>query len=138
MAVQWSDSLASGFTEIDTQHKELFMRVNGLLDAFDKGTAGRAEVSKIVQYLTEYVVFHFGTEEKHMGRFGYSSMTAHKAQHEQFVKSFMRLKERMLMEGINAQLAEETKELVVDWLINHIKYSDRALGMFLKLKMRTS
>jgi len=41
------------------------------------------------------------------------------------------------MEGINAQLAEDTKQLVVDWLINHIKYSDRALGMFLKLKTRT-
>jgi hemerythrin len=135
MAVQWSDSLASGSAEIDTQHKELFTRVNSLLNAFDKGTAGRDEVSKIVQYLTEYVVFHFGTEEKHMEKFGYSSMSAHKAQHEQFVKTFMRLKERMPMEGINAQLTEDTKQLVVDWLINHIKYSDRALGMFLKLKM---
>jgi hemerythrin len=135
MAVQWSDSLASGSAEIDTQHKELFTRVNSLLNAFDKGTAGRDEVSKIVQYLTEYVVFHFGTEEKHMEKFGYSSMSAHKAQHGQFVKTFLRLKERMLMEGINPQLTEDTKQLVVDWLINHIKYSDRALGMFLKLKM---
>jgi hemerythrin len=135
MAVQWSDSLASGAAEIDTQHKELFTRVNSLLNAFDKGTAGRDEVSKIVQYLTDYVVFHFGTEEKHMEKFGYSSMSAHKAQHGQFVRTFLRLKERMLMEGINPQLTEETKQLVVDWLINHIKYSDRALGMFLKLKM---
>ena len=92
-------------------------------------------MSKVVQYLTEYVVFHFGNEEKYMAQFGYSSMTAHKAQHEQFVKSFMKLKDRMLMEGINPALAEETKCLCVDWLINHIKYSDRALGMFLKLKM---
>jgi hemerythrin len=30
MAVQWSDSLASGSAEIDTQHKELFTRVNSL------------------------------------------------------------------------------------------------------------
>jgi hemerythrin len=135
MSLQWNESLASGTKEIDDQHKELFSRVNSLLHAFDKGTAGREEVSRIVQFLTEYVVFHFGTEEKHMDRFGYSSTRQHKAQHEQFVKSFLKLKERMLMEGINANLARDTKELVVDWLLNHIRYSDRALGMFLKLKM---
>ncbi len=39
------------------------------------------------------------------------------------------------MEGINDQFGRETKELVVDWLVNHIKFSDRALGMFLRHKM---
>ncbi len=38
------------------------------------------------------------------------------------------------MEGVNDQLGREMKELVVDWLINHIKFSDRALGSYLKLK----
>ncbi len=135
MAIAWHDNLASGSPEIDGQHKELFTRVNALLAAFEKGTAGREEISKIVQYLTEYVVFHFGTEEKHMDTFKYSSSTQHKAQHEQFVKSFLKLKDRLLMEGINDSLAGETRELAVDWLLNHIKYSDRALGMFLKHKM---
>jgi len=135
MSLQWSDTLASGSSEIDTQHKELFARVNGLLSAFEKGEVDRQEISKIIQYLTEYVVFHFGTEEKHMDYFKYSSTSQHKAQHAQFVKNFLKLKDRMLMEGINSALAVEARELCVDWLINHIKYSDRALGMFLKLKM---
>lgn len=135
MAIVWNDNLASGSTEIDTQHKELFSRINSLLNAFDKGAAGKEEISKTVQYLTEYVVFHFGNEERHMEKYGYSSMTQHKAQHEQFVKSFMKLKDRLIMEGINPPLAQDTKDLCVDWLLNHIKYSDRALGMFLKLKM---
>ncbi len=133
MTVLWNDNLASGSTEIDTQHKELFKRIESLLAAFEKGT-GREEVAKIVQYLTDYVVLHFGNEESYMAKYAYSSASAHKAQHEQFVKNFLKLKDRLLMEGINAQLAEETKELCVAWLINHIKYSDRALGMFLKLK----
>lgn len=135
MALQWNDALASGSSEIDTQHKELIMRVNSLLAAFEKGSMDRQEISRIIQYLTEYVVFHFGTEEKHMDQFRYSNAMQHKSQHAQFVKSFMKLKDRMLMEGINPELAVETKDLCVDWLVNHIKYSDRALGMFLKLKM---
>lgn len=135
MAIAWNDSLASGSSEIDGQHKELFTRVNNLLAAFEKGAAGREDISKIVQFLTDYVVFHFGTEEKHMDKFNYSSAAQHKAQHQQFVKTFLKLKERMLMKGINAGLTEDTRQLVVDWLINHIKYSDRALGMYLKHKL---
>ena len=135
MSLQWSENLASGSSEIDTQHKELFVRVNSLLLAVDKGTTAREEISKIVQYLTDYVVFHFGNEEKYMAKYNYSSATAHKAQHEQFVKTFLKLKDRLMMEGINAPLAQEIKDLCVDWLVNHIKYSDRALGMYLKLKM---
>jgi len=135
MSLQWSESLASGSSDIDTQHKELIVRVNSLLLAVDKGTTAREEVAKIVQYLTEYVVFHFGNEEKYMAKYHYSSATAHKAQHEQFVRTFMKLKERLMMEGINAPLAQEVKDLCVDWLVNHIKYSDRALGMYLKMKM---
>lgn len=135
MSLQWSESLASGSSDIDTQHKELIVRVNSLLLAIDKGATAREEVSKIVQYLTEYVVFHFGNEEKYMAKYNYSSATAHKAQHEQFVKTFMKLKDRLMMEGVNAPLAQEIRDLCVDWLVNHIKYSDRALGMYLKLKM---
>jgi hemerythrin len=135
MSLQWSENLASGSSDIDTQHKELIVRVNSLLLAVDKGTTAREEVAKIVQYLTDYVVFHFGNEEKYMAKYNYSSATAHKAQHEQFVKTFLKLKERLMMEGINAPLAQEVKDLCVDWLVNHIKYSDRALGMYLKMKM---
>jgi hemerythrin len=135
MSLQWSENLASGSSDIDTQHKELFVRVNSLLLAVDQGTTAREEISKIVQYLTDYVVFHFGNEEKYMAKYNYSSATAHKAQHEQFVRTFMKLKDRLMMEGINAPLAQEIKDLCVDWLVNHIKYSDRALGMYLKMKM---
>ncbi len=132
--IQWNDNLASGSTEIDTQHKELFQRINNLLATFDKNALDRQEISKIIQYLDDYVVFHFGNEERHMDHYQYSSTSQHKAQHSQFVKTFGKLRERMLLEGVNASLAQEMKELVVDWLLNHIKYSDRALGMFLKLK----
>ncbi len=134
MPIVWNDNLASGSTEIDTQHKELFKRIDSLLAALEKGS-GREEMATIVQYLSDYVVFHFGNEENYMAKFSYSSATAHKAQHEQFIKNFLKLKDRLMREGINAQLTEDTRQLVVDWLINHIKYSDRALGLFLKLKM---
>ena len=135
MLMQWNDNLSSGTQIIDTQHQELIGRVNKLLEAFKHGVVTRQEVSSIIQYLTDYVVFHFGTEEKHMAVYSYPSMNNHKAQHEQFVRTFLRLKDRIMMEGINASLTEVARQIVVDWLVNHIKYSDRALAMYLKMKM---
>jgi hemerythrin-like metal-binding protein len=134
MLLVWNDKLASGSIEIDDQHRELFIRVNDLLRACSAGTPDRKAVQKIIDYLTEYVVFHFGTEEKLMDTYRYSSTSAHKAQHSQFVKSFLKLKDHLLGETVTPELVEETRQLVVDWLLNHINYSDRALGMYLKLK----
>lgn len=49
--------------------------------------------------------------------------------------TFLRMKDRLLLEEIDPQNTEETKQLVVDWLINHIRYSDKGLGLFLKRKL---
>jgi len=134
MAIPWTPELSTSVDEIDNQHKELIQRVDGLLTALAQGKE-RPEIAKIIQFLSDYVVFHFGNEERYMKQYGYQNATQHLAQHAQFVKTFGRLKDRLLMEGIGPELAEDARQLVVDWLINHIKYSDRALGLFLKRKL---
>jgi len=134
MAILWTPDLATGAAEIDDQHKELFVRIDSLLESWKQGR-GRGEVDKVIQFLNDYVVFHFGNEERYMDKFGYSSTSAHKAQHEQFVKTFGRLKERFMLQGTSPELLEEANQLLVDWLKNHIRYSDKALALFLKLKL---
>jgi len=134
MKLQFTPDLSTTVKEIDDQHKELFKRVDSLNASLAQGSA-RAELVRTVEYLTEYVVFHFGVEEKYMIRYGYLNAVQHTAQHDQFVKTFMRLKDRLFLEGITPRITEDTQQLVVDWLINHIKYSDKALGLFLKRKL---
>lgn len=135
MAVQWTPDLATGTNEIDEQHKELFRRVDALLEAWNQRKGG-VEVERIIQFLGDYVVEHFGTEEKFMKQFNYGNAAVqHMAQHGVFIDMFGKLKERYKKEGPTPTFVEDTKEIVVDWLINHIKYSDKALGLFLKMKM---
>jgi hemerythrin len=134
MAFKWTADLETGAEKIDEQHKELFKRVDMLIDAWKQHKAG-AEVDKTIRFLGDYVVEHFGTEEQFMKKFSYGSASAHKAQHEQFIGIFVKLKERYAREGATPVFIEDTKETVVDWLKNHIKYSDKALGLFLKMKM---
>ncbi len=134
MAIEWTPDLATSVSEIDDQHKELFKRIDSLITAWQQGKAVQ-EISQVIQFLADYVVFHFGNEERYMDKFGYSSTSQHKAQHEQFVKGFGRLKDRSLQEGPSKELIEDANQLLVDWLKNHIRYSDKALGLFLKLKL---
>lgn len=134
MSVEWTPDLGTEVNEIDDQHKELFKRIDSLLEAWKQGKA-HAEVDKVINFLTEYVVFHFGNEEKYMNKYSYTNKVQHLAQHDLFVKTFGRLKEKFMARGANAELIEEANQLLVDWLKNHIRYSDKALGLFLKRKL---
>jgi hypothetical protein len=51
--------------EIDDQHKEIFRRINGLLDSCRQGK-GKEDVGKVINFLDDYVVTHFGREEKYV------------------------------------------------------------------------
>ncbi len=131
MALEWTQDLATGSNEIDTQHKELFKRINALLEACKKGK-GKSEVGKIVQFLDDYVMTHFAEEEKYMQKYDYPKYMAHKAQHLEFIENFSELKRQIEKEGAGLQLVVKTNHMVVQWLVNHISKVDRALGTFLK------
>lgn len=61
----YDDSLSTGVRSIDDQHKELFDKINNLLAACREGK-GKEEVAKVMKFLSDYVIDHFGTEEGYM------------------------------------------------------------------------
>ncbi len=133
MAFEWKPALSVGVNDIDDQHKELFARVNKLLDATSQGK-GKEEIGKIIDFLGAYVVTHFGTEEKYMLRLQYPHLSSHKAQHQQFLSEFSALKERFEKEGATSQLVILIQRRVCDWLMTHIGGTDKMLGSFLQTR----
>ncbi len=131
MAIEWTEDLATGVKEIDDQHKELFKRINRLLDACKRGE-GREEIDKVILFLGNYVTDHFGTEERLMNRYGYPEAESHKTLHENFLKRFSELKDELYTKGERLIAVIETNQLLGDWWISHIGKVDRVLGDFLK------
>jgi hemerythrin len=129
MSVQWTSDLAVGVTQIDDQHKELFKRLNDLLEAMSKGK-GREEIDKVVSFLANYVISHFETEEKLMARHSYPQFVAHKTQHSIFVSDFTNMK-RNFESGVSVSSVIAVQKRISDWLVNHIGKTDKALGAFL-------
>ncbi len=134
MAVQWTPDLAVGVSLIDDQHKELFKRIDQLLQASSQGR-GKDEVGKLIQFLSDYVVTHFGTEEKAMVQHGYGGITGHKGEHLAFLRDFGDLAKSYETQGASTTLVIAIQRRVIDWLNKHIRQSDKALGAYLKTRL---
>lgn len=134
MALEWTQDLATGSEEIDFQHKELFRRVNALLESCRQGK-GKAELNRVIEFLDEYVVKHFSEEEKFMRKYEYPGHANHKTEHLKFIATFSELKKEIERQGPALDLVVKTNRMIVQWLINHISKVDRSLGMFLRARV---
>ena len=133
MGLVWNDTLATGNSQIDTQHQELFKRLNGFIDAMKEGK-GKDVLADVFKFVNQYLTLHFGTEERMMTAYNYPGITEHKKQHEIFTSKFKELKAKLDKEGINTTIVIEAQPLLVDWWYNHINNVDKVLGVFLKEK----
>lgn len=133
MAIEWRKSYEVGVEKIDAQHKELFVKINNLLEACS-ARKGKEEVLNTIDYLGKYVITHFSDEEKLQRDNNYPEYKNHKAAHENFIKDYEKLKARMEEEGVSVNFIVTVNKVVVDWLVKHIGSADKAVGAFLKSK----
>lgn len=116
-------STKTGIELIDTQHRELFDRVNDLVKALVLAK-GKEEVQGMIGFLDSYVSVHLSAEEDMMLKKKYPKYTPHKIAHEKFVENIMKLKNETAKNGVTLQLATIVSELIGDWFFNHIKMMD--------------
>ncbi|MBI5903421.1 MAG: hemerythrin family protein [Deltaproteobacteria bacterium] len=130
MALEWNDRFAVGVDEIDNQHKELFKRVNSLVDAMTH-KRGKDEIAGVFKFLENYVIAHFGVEERCMARYNYPDSAVHKIQHSEFIKAFNDLKKRYDEVGASSDVVVMSNSKLGGWLRTHIPVTDKALGTFI-------
>jgi len=126
----WTPALAVGVPEIDAQHQELFRQVDVLVVAMVKNESP-AEVAGLMNFLGEYVLEHFGSEEALMAKVGYPGATTHKQEHDRFVSGMSSLRERLDRDGPNPRLALELRQVVLGWLSDHIPRADVAMARWI-------
>jgi len=134
MKLQWAQDLSVGVEEIDSQHKELFDRINSLDSAMKQGRA-KDEVVRLIEFLDAYVIRHFGAEEKYMTHHDYAGYALHRAKHDWFKKEFSDIRKKLDVEGITPDLIVLSNNLLITWFSNHIRTIDMMLGSFLKTKI---
>lgn len=132
---EWNPSYALGIQVIDEQHQKLIEIIARLKDSMHEGLSEQA-LMEILGELVEYTKYHFSTEEKLFKKYHWSSAKKHTQEHEKFIKKV----EGFLTKSDNRDQTQfgmgiELLSFLNNWLINHIKVSDRAYVSFLIPKM---
>ncbi|NQT38005.1 MAG: hemerythrin family protein [Planctomycetes bacterium] len=123
MLLDWSDDYALGITKIDEQHKGFFDLVRRLYDECLM-CEGERVIPETLEFLGDYVRNHFRGEEELMRRHAYPGVDEHAQLHVKFLEKFAELVEEFNTLGASEDLAEETAEMVQNWLVDHIAEVD--------------
>ena len=125
--IEWDDSFSIDIDEIDQQHQKLFGMINALADAI-QGEPDKDILRRIADELISYIDIHFTHEETCFDRFGYTQARQHKKEHAYFVQQVLEF-----MDGFeqgNLAISTDMLRFLSDWLITHIKGSDRKYAPF--------
>lgn len=125
----WEENLSVGVDVIDEQHKMLLSRLSELSEAVSQ-RRGSGQIVGTLSFLSDYVDFHFGTEERHMTANDYPGYQEHKAAHEEFKRTLKRLSDDFEEEGATTDLADSINTLLINWFLKHIRQVDQELGRF--------
>ena len=129
--VTWNNTLSVSVDEIDMQHKKLVAMINDLYDAMKIGK-GKEAVGVILNGLLSYTTTHFQVEEKYFAKFGYPDAEGHKKEHAVFVQKIKEFKEGF--ETGKVTLTIEVMNFLSDWLLKHIKGTDKKYTKFFNEK----
>ncbi len=131
MAYAWSADLETGNTAIDTQHKELIIAVNNLLDACASGK-GREALKQTADFLYSYTAKHFADEEKLQLASKYPDYQNHKKEHEDFKKVVHEMVAQLNTEGPTVAMVGKVNKTIAGWLIRHIKQQDKKVAAHIR------
>ena len=135
MRIEWDEGYSLGIEELDSQHRELFLRFNELIRACDTGT-GADEAQRMLEFLNSYVAAHFAGEEELQCRYGYPDSRRHKEEHDAFVRELTSLEQQIREQGPTPRLVATTNQIVAVWLIDHISHMDAEFARYLSIVRR--
>jgi hemerythrin len=133
-ALNWNPAWETGIEAIDGQHRSLLAQFEGLITAIHENHP-LDQIPGLLTFLSDYVEFHFTTEEGYMLAGQYPGYDGHKASHDD-----MRARVVQLIDSYRrdpAGVAEGLVNFLTDLLVGHIDDHDRSMARFL-LRMRVA
>jgi hemerythrin len=130
--LEWSQELETGNETVDAQHKMLFSYVNDVIGVCENDDEAD-KIQETLAFLIHYTVQHFQDEEALQLECGYPEYEWYKWLHEDFKEKATALAQRFTQSGSSAELCNDVKEVVVSWLMNHIRGEDKKIGEYIRM-----
>lgn len=125
--MQFTEDMKIGVPHIDSQHRSLIDFVNEAASLCITNPS-KEEMEKCLNFLGDYVVKHFGDEEKLQVESKYPRYHQHKEIHNEFVGTFKSLYAEFQKNGPTDELSFALANTVSNWVVTHIKMEDVQFG----------
>lgn len=128
--IEWNASFSVNNKEIDSQHKKLIEMYNNLHEALIQGTTEQTSNTKqeTLALLSEYVVFHFATEEQYMQSIHYPGFDEHLESHTTLTRQIQRIQRDI--ENKSVILSTSILKILRNWITEHICEKDQEYARF--------
>ena len=126
--IKWDSSMSVGSEVFDGHHKIIIDCLNGLHPLLDKSEC-REELLTILTKLEEFVLVHFGEEERALKQANFPDWRAHKEMHDQMYDLVFKLKSDI--EKGRSLEAAYLHEILYSWLVKHILGEDKKYEPYL-------
>ena len=122
----WASSMETGYSDIDTQHKQLFKIGRDLEQLIRIQCIGVTDkqLLDIVCELRDYTGYHFYEEERMMQEMNYPRMNTHQKFHKKCSDYIMKLDLPKIKEEPMEQL-KLIKDEVQSWIMTHVLSEDK-------------
>ena len=128
MAALWKEEYKVGIDKIDEQHRQLFDKIEQLLEIAKSGDkrSNQQKCMEIIDFLVDYTVFHFNTEEALQRERKYVSYAQHVKIHTELKNTVQAYKE-LLGKDFTAKTLKSFIGTMLAWLVNHVCVCDRKI-----------
>lgn len=127
--IQWKDRYNIDYKDIDRQHRSLLAVLNEAIDLVREGAAG-AQVSALFSRLVEYARRHFTYEEFYMEKGRFPGLSAHRQQHQGFIRKLLEIDARY--DADDPRALAEILDFLKSWYVGHILNSDQEYAPHVK------
>ncbi len=131
MPLEWREAMTVGHTAIDADHRRLIEIINRF-----EARPDRLHADRTARDLLAYAQDHFPREEAVMEAIGYPLRTLHRIAHEDLLGRLKDLVRRYFLDpaggGGEEALVAELRQLVTDWLVEHVLDMDLGLKPYLR------
>ncbi len=125
----WTEDMTVHNDVLDMQHKQLFGKINELLEAIINDTAHDV-MDEMVHFFKDYMDQHFKYEERYLAENEYPDVEAHKQKHDVFVDKYYELKDK-IRDGVDAnKIVLDIENFMGSWLTQHILVEDQVYAKY--------
>ena len=133
--IPWLKDYEVNVREIDEQHRELFLRLNELMDAVWDGKSKDA-MKGLFEFTSNYAATHFAEEEGYMQGYGFPGYIGHKELHDEFKARLGDFLQEFEEKEVTTEMVVSVITALGDWTREHVRAVDKELGKFLSIKMQ--